>query len=148
MRGNKVRKKRTKEFPNPYSLKNAFAKGSIFTRLSAVIMGFGNIVTQLQPFVYIPYTISFRVLCQYFNSLFFSHSYAIIFNDKLYVCIHVFTNYAYYASSVLRHYIYSMVNGIFYQRLQYEIRAGIFKYGIIYILRNIKAIVMKHKLYA
>ena len=44
MRGNKVRKKRTKEFPNPYSLKNAFAKGSIFTRLSAVIMGLGNIV--------------------------------------------------------------------------------------------------------
>lgn len=44
MRGNKVRKKRTKEFPNPYSLKNAFAKGSIFTRLSAVVMGLGNIV--------------------------------------------------------------------------------------------------------
>ena len=44
MRGNKVRKKRVKEFPNPYSLKNAFAKGSIFTRLSAIVMGLGNIV--------------------------------------------------------------------------------------------------------
>lgn len=42
MLDNKARKKKNKEFPDTYSLKNAFAKGSIFTRLSAVIMGLGN----------------------------------------------------------------------------------------------------------
>ena len=44
MLDNKARKKKNKEFPDTYSLKNAFAKGSIFTRLSALVMGLGSIV--------------------------------------------------------------------------------------------------------
>ena len=44
MLDNRARKKKNKEFPDTYSLKNAFAKGSIFTRLSALVMGLGNIV--------------------------------------------------------------------------------------------------------
>ena len=42
MLGKKTKKKA--EFSNPYSLKNAFTKGDIFTKLSAVVMGLGNSV--------------------------------------------------------------------------------------------------------
>ena len=44
MFGKKAGKKKKSNFYNPYSLKNAILKGNIFTRLSALIMGFGNIV--------------------------------------------------------------------------------------------------------
>lgn len=40
----KAVKKSKKEFFNTYSLKNAVTKGDIFTRLSMLIMGFGNLV--------------------------------------------------------------------------------------------------------
>lgn len=43
-RPKKFKKRKMKEFASTYSLKNAFVKGDIFTRLSAVIMGLGNIV--------------------------------------------------------------------------------------------------------
>ncbi|MGN0351419.1 MAG: carbohydrate ABC transporter permease [Roseburia sp.] len=39
----KAAKKSKKEFFNPYSLKNAVTKGDIFTRLSMLIMGLGNL---------------------------------------------------------------------------------------------------------
>ena len=35
-------KKTVNEFPTPYTLKNAFTKGDLMTRLSALIMGLGN----------------------------------------------------------------------------------------------------------
>lgn len=47
MLGNKAKKfkkRKMKEFASTYSLKNAFVKGDIFTKLSAVVMGLGNIV--------------------------------------------------------------------------------------------------------
>jgi arabinogalactan oligomer/maltooligosaccharide transport system permease protein len=40
----KFKKRKMKEFASTYSLKNAFVKGEIFTKLSAVVMGLGNIV--------------------------------------------------------------------------------------------------------
>ena len=43
-RPKKFKKRKMKEFASTYSLKNAFVKGDIFTRLSAVVMGLGNIV--------------------------------------------------------------------------------------------------------
>ncbi len=43
-RPKKFKKKKMKEFSSTYSLKNAFVKGDIFTKLSAVVMGLGNIV--------------------------------------------------------------------------------------------------------
>ena len=47
MLGNKSKKfkiRKMQEFASTYSLKNAFVKGDIFTKLSAVVMGLGNIV--------------------------------------------------------------------------------------------------------
>ena len=43
-RPKKFKKRKMKEFASTYSLKNAFVKGDIFTKLSAVVMGLGNIV--------------------------------------------------------------------------------------------------------
>ena len=40
----KFKKRKMQEFASTYSLKNAFVKGDIFTKLSAVVMGLGNIV--------------------------------------------------------------------------------------------------------
>ena len=40
----KFKKRKVQEFASTYSLKNAFVKGDIFTKLSAVVMGLGNIV--------------------------------------------------------------------------------------------------------
>lgn len=37
-------KKRVNEFPTPYTCKNAVTKGGIETKLSMILMGFGNIV--------------------------------------------------------------------------------------------------------
>ncbi len=37
-------KKRVNEFPTPYTCKNAVTKGGMETKLSMVLMGFGNIV--------------------------------------------------------------------------------------------------------
>ena len=37
-------KKRVNEFPTPYTCMNAIKKGGIETKLSMVLMGFGNIV--------------------------------------------------------------------------------------------------------
>lgn len=44
--GNKKEKKgkKGKEFVTPYTLKNAITKGDIFTRLSCLVMGLGNVV--------------------------------------------------------------------------------------------------------
>lgn len=39
-----IKKKKASMFDTPYTLKNAFAKGDIFVRLSCVIMGLGNMV--------------------------------------------------------------------------------------------------------
>ena len=38
------KKKKVKEFATEYTLANAIKKGDVFTRLSLIIMGFGNIV--------------------------------------------------------------------------------------------------------
>ena len=38
------RKKKAKEFANPYSVTKAFKNGDIFTRLSCIVMGLGNLV--------------------------------------------------------------------------------------------------------
>ena len=40
----KFKKRKMQEFASTYSLKTAFVKGDIFTKLSAVVMGLGNIV--------------------------------------------------------------------------------------------------------
>lgn len=40
----KAGKKRVNEFPTPYTVMNAIKKGDVFTKVSLVIMGFGNIV--------------------------------------------------------------------------------------------------------
>ena len=37
-------KKKNNEFPTPYTCKNAVKKGGLETKLSMVLMGFGNIV--------------------------------------------------------------------------------------------------------
>ena len=37
-------KKKINEFPTPYTCKNAVKKGGLETKLSMVLMGFGNIV--------------------------------------------------------------------------------------------------------
>ena len=39
-----VFKKRVNEFPTPYTCMNAIRKGGIETKLSMILMGFGNIV--------------------------------------------------------------------------------------------------------
>ena len=39
-----ILKKRVNEFPTPYTCMNAIKKGGIETKLSMVLMGFGNIV--------------------------------------------------------------------------------------------------------
>ncbi len=44
MKGNKARKKRVSDFPNPYSVTKAVKNGDIYTRMSILIMGFGNLV--------------------------------------------------------------------------------------------------------
>ena len=43
-RPKKFKKRKMKEFASTYSLKNAFVKGDILTKVSAVVMGLGNIV--------------------------------------------------------------------------------------------------------
>ena len=40
----KFKKRKMQEFASTYSLKNAFVKGDIFTKLSAMVMGLGNFV--------------------------------------------------------------------------------------------------------
>ena len=37
-------KKKINEFPTPYTCKNAVKKGGVETKLSMILMGFGNIV--------------------------------------------------------------------------------------------------------
>ena len=37
-------KKKINEFPTPYTCKNAVKKGGLETKLSMILMGFGNIV--------------------------------------------------------------------------------------------------------
>lgn len=39
-----ILKKRVNEFPTPYTCMNAIRKGGMETKLSMVLMGFGNIV--------------------------------------------------------------------------------------------------------
>lgn len=39
-----IMKKRVNEFPTPYTCRNAISKGGLPTKLSMVLMGFGNIV--------------------------------------------------------------------------------------------------------
>ena len=39
-----ILKKRVNEFPTPYTCANAIRKGGLETKLSMVLMGFGNIV--------------------------------------------------------------------------------------------------------
>lgn len=60
-----ILKKRVNEFPTPYTCMNAIRKGGMETKLSMVLMGFGNIVhgQMIKGLIYLP--CGERILCIY-----------------------------------------------------------------------------------